>query len=167
MLNFILQNSIWIYSNTVYDSSKGFFQCHTKFLNIFLEIYLIANMALLQIFKKPELAKDKGYAWLILFFSFLSHFAHIGFLSGTAGNLTIAHQKVFNIDLQKGSLLGTIHIGVLLLFGPIASVLIKKFGCRATQILGGACILIGIALSALSRQMWHAVILYSVLAGTL
>jgi len=74
-------------------------------------------MALLQIFKKPELAKDKGYAWLILFFSFLSHFAHIGFLSGTAGNLTIAHQKVFNIDLQKGSLLGTIHIGVLLLFG--------------------------------------------------
>jgi len=51
--------------------------------------------------------------------------------------------------------------------GPIASVLIKKFGCRATQIFGGACVLVGIALSALSRQLWHAVILYSVLAGTL
>jgi len=74
-------------------------------------------MALLQIFKKPQLAKDKGYAWVILFFSFLSHFTHLGFSYGTAGNLTIAHQKVFNIDLQKGSLLGTIHVGVLMLFG--------------------------------------------------
>jgi len=74
-------------------------------------------MALLQIIRKPQLAKDKGYAWVILFFSFLSHFAHLGFSFSTAGNLTIAHQKVFNIDLQKGSLLGTIHIGVLLLFG--------------------------------------------------
>jgi len=46
-------------------------------------------------------------------------------------------------------------------------VLIKKFGCRGTQVFGGACILAGIALSALSRQLWHAVILYSVLAGHL
>jgi len=75
-------------------------------------------MTILKIFKKSQInAKDRGYAWVILFFSFLSHFAHLGFSYGTAGNLTIAHQKVFNIDLQKGSLLGTIHIGLLLLLG--------------------------------------------------
>ncbi|KAF6035455.1 hypothetical protein EB796_006238 [Bugula neritina] len=83
-------------------------------------------MALLQIFKKPQLAKDKGYAWVILFFSFLSHFTHLGFSYGTAGNLTIAHQKVFNIDLQKGSLLGTIHVGVLMLFGESYSFCVDK-----------------------------------------
>jgi len=51
------------------------------------------------------------------------------------------------------------------LLGPLASVMIKKFGCRVTQITGETCILLGFALSILSRHLWHAVALYSVLAG--
>jgi len=66
---------------------------------------------------KPNLQKDKGYAWVISVASFLSHFSHIGFSYGIAGNLTIAHQQFFNINLQKGSLAGSIHFGALLLLG--------------------------------------------------
>ena len=69
---------------------------------------------------KPNSQKDKGYAWFISVASFLSNFTHTGFSYGIAGNLTIAHQQFFNIDLQKGSLLGTIHVGVLMLFGEFA-----------------------------------------------
>jgi len=68
-------------------------------------------------FEGPKFEKDKGYAWVILFFSFLSHFVHIGFSFGTAGNLTIARQEFFKVNLQKGSLIGSVYLGVLFLFG--------------------------------------------------
>ncbi|KAF6022457.1 hypothetical protein EB796_019241 [Bugula neritina] len=67
--------------------------------------------------RRPKLTKDSGYSWIIAFTSCLSHFAHMGFTFGTAGNLTIAHQEFFKVDLQQGSLIGTLHAGVIFLFG--------------------------------------------------
>jgi len=64
-----------------------------------------------------EKTKDKGYAWIIVLTSFLSHFANVGFSFGIAGNLTIIYQEFFKVDLQLGSLVGSVHIGVLFLFG--------------------------------------------------
>ena len=49
--------------------------------------------------------------------------------------------------------------------GPVASVLVKKLGCRITEIAGGVCLIIGIGVSSLSSEAWHAYILLSVLAG--
>jgi len=66
---------------------------------------------------KPKFEKDKGYAWVIGIASFLSHFTHYGLSYGVVGNLTIAYQQFFNIDLQKGSLPGSIHFGCLLMLG--------------------------------------------------
>jgi len=66
---------------------------------------------------KPNSQKDKGYAWFISVASFLLNFTHTGFTFGIAGNLTIAHQQFFNINLQNGSLAGSIHFGALLMFG--------------------------------------------------
>ncbi|KAF6020216.1 hypothetical protein EB796_021457 [Bugula neritina] len=117
------------------------------------------------VIRGPKLSKDKGYSWVIVFTSFLSHFANIGFSFGTAGNLTMAHQDYFNVDLQIGSFIGTAHISVLLLFGPIASVLVKKLGCRLTEFFGGSLLLLGVGLSMLSKDLWHAIVFYSVLAG--
>ena len=66
-----------------------------------------------KIYKGPSLRKDKGFAWVILMMSFLSHGVHLGFSFGIVGNLTIAHQKFFNIDLETSSLMGSVHIGLL------------------------------------------------------
>jgi len=74
--------------------------------------------------KSSKLTKDKGYSWVIVFGSLLSHFAHVGFTFGTAGNLTIAHQEFFKVDLQQGSLIGTVHVGVLFIFGERISITI-------------------------------------------
>jgi len=49
--------------------------------------------------------------------------------------------------------------------GPVASVLVTKLGCRFTEIFGGALLLLGVGLSVLSRDLWHAIVLYSVVAG--
>jgi len=78
---------------------------------------LLLTLVAMAIIKGPKLTKDKGYSWVIVITSFLSHFAHIGFSFGIAGNLTIVHQDFFKVDLQQGSLIGTVHIGVLFLFG--------------------------------------------------
>jgi len=63
--------------------------------------------------------KDGGYSWVVMVTSCLSHFSHIGFSLGVAGNLTIAHQEFFNVDLQQGSLIGTIHIGLVYMLGMV------------------------------------------------
>jgi len=49
--------------------------------------------------------------------------------------------------------------------GPIASVLVKKLGCRLTEFFGGSLLLLGVGLSMLSKDLWHAIVFYSVLAG--
>jgi len=67
--------------------------------------------------KKPQLIKDKGYAWIVLLLTSLSQFVHLGFSFGVVGNMTIVHQRVFSIDLRYSSVIGSVHIGTLMLFG--------------------------------------------------
>ena len=65
----------------------------------------------------PTYAKDKGYAWVVLVLSFISHTIHIGFTYAVVGNLTIAHKNFFGISLQESSFIGSMHITVLCVFG--------------------------------------------------
>ncbi|KAF6039471.1 Mct1 [Bugula neritina] len=109
--------------------------------------------------------KDRGYAWWILFMSFLSHVCNRGFSYGILGNMTIAHQKFFNIGLQESGIIGSLHVATIFLFAPLASIMVKKLGCRTVEILGGCCLILGFGLSSLSTQSWHAFILFSLLAG--
>ncbi|XP_067950417.1 monocarboxylate transporter 12-like [Watersipora subatra] len=114
---------------------------------------------------RPTLRQDKGFAWFILAMSFLSHALHLGFTYAVIGNLTVIHQSLFGIDLQLSSFIGSVHAGVLFLFAPVASVLVKKLRCRATEILGGLCLILGIGLSYFSSQPWHAFLLFGLLGG--
>ncbi|KAF6024915.1 hypothetical protein EB796_016752 [Bugula neritina] len=126
--------------------------------------------------------KDRGYAWWILFMSFLSHVCNRGFSFGILGNMTIAHQKFFNIGLQESGIIGSLHVASIFIFGkflnsvflkswsiliaaPLASIMVKKLGCRTVEIFGGCCLILGFGLSSLSTQSWHAFMLFSLLAG--
>ena len=71
------------------------------------------------IWKGPKLTKDKGYVWVILLMSFLSHALHLGFTYAVLGNLTIAHKKFFGIELELSTLIGSLHGGVLYIFGKL------------------------------------------------
>lgn len=54
---------------------------------------------------------------------------------------------------------------VLVCLGPIASIMVNKLGCRISQMLGGTCVLLGLGLSSLSTESWHAFLLYGALSG--
>ena len=49
--------------------------------------------------------------------------------------------------------------------GPIASIILKKIGCRATQIIGGTLMVLGVGLASFATEAWHVYLLFSVLAG--
>jgi len=49
---------------------------------------------------------------------------------------------------------------------PVASILVKKAGCRMTQIFGGICLILGLSLLSLATKQWHAICLFGILAGT-
>jgi len=38
-------------------------------------------------------------------------------------------------------------------------------GCQLTELLGGFLLIAGVGLSAFSRDLWHAIVLYGFLAG--
>lgn len=61
--------------------------------------------------------KDQGLAWCILALSSLSHMAHIGFSFAVLGNLTIAHNKLFNTSLQETNNIGSVHHAVFFITG--------------------------------------------------
>ena len=55
--------------------------------------------------------------------------------------------------------------GIYILTGPLASVFVKAVKSRLSQLVGGGCVILGLGLSTLSTEPWHAYILYSVLVG--
>ena len=77
--------------------------------------------------KNTKLQKDRGYAWVILLMSLLSHSLHLGFSFAVLGNLTVAHRIHFGVDLQISSWIGTLHTGILFLFGKTFELIMIVF----------------------------------------
>ncbi|XP_067951283.1 monocarboxylate transporter 3-like [Watersipora subatra] len=115
--------------------------------------------------RRINLKKDKGYAWLVLAFAIITYGLHMGFGLAVVGNMTIAHQKLFDIGVEQAGLISTAHLASIFLFGPIASLFTKRFGCRAVSIFGGCCVIVGVGVSSFSTQPWHAFVLFGIVAG--
>lgn len=60
--------------------------------------------------------QDKGFVWVVLMTSFLSHFVHLGFSYALLGNLTTAHKVYYNITVQESSTIGSVHNGLFCIF---------------------------------------------------
>ena len=67
--------------------------------------------------RRPKPVKDKGYSWVIMIMVFLSQSLTVGFVLAVVGNLTVAHQKFFNIGLIESSRISSVHTGLFFLFG--------------------------------------------------
>ncbi|XP_067951169.1 monocarboxylate transporter 3-like [Watersipora subatra] len=117
------------------------------------------------VYKSPTYKRDKGYAWFVLLMSSLSSSMHFGFTTAILGNLTLVHQSYFGVGLQLSSLIGTLHLAVIFFFGPVASVLVKKLGCRVTQVCGGIFAVLGVGLTFFAVKPWHAIVFFSILSS--
>ena len=66
---------------------------------------------------QPKLVKDKGYAWFIIFMSFLAHLSHAGFGFGVVGIMTTANKDHFEIPIAVSTSISSVFIGMLMALG--------------------------------------------------
>ncbi|XP_014681780.1 PREDICTED: monocarboxylate transporter 3-like [Priapulus caudatus] len=108
--------------------------------------------------------QDGGWAWMVLFSTFLGHVIHVG-MSFTFGVYFVVLRDVFGSSASLTSWVGSLNTGLLFGTGPLASVFLNKFGCRFTIILGGLIATTGMVASYFATNVYHLIITFGITAG--
>lgn len=110
-------------------------------------------------------AVDRGYAWCVLVASCVLQLFGIGFSIGSVGVMLVSFSTAFpTAGLAQTAWIGSLR-SLQFLASPVAVLLLKRFGCRTTTIVGALVSATGIALSASSTEVWHAYLTFGVLGG--
>lgn len=63
------------------------------------------------------------------------------------------------------ALVGSLAMCFTFLFGPVAGIMVQRFGCRVTTIVGGLCCSVGLFCSSLPNNMYILFVSYSLVHG--
>lgn len=88
------------------------------------------------------IAPDGGYGWVIVLASFLISFIVDGIVFSYGIFLTVL-RKELNATLTQITTIPSVMLGVYLLFGPVISALVNRFGFRWVGFTGGVIASIG------------------------
>lgn len=88
------------------------------------------------------IAPDGGYGWVVLVASFLCSFLIDGVLFSYGNFMTVLQQDL-NVSLTEISMIPSVSMGVYLMFGPLFSALVNRFGFRPVAFCGGVIASIG------------------------
>lgn len=107
---------------------------------------------------------DGGYGWVIVFASFMLNM----FVDGVGYSFGFFLKELtqeYDTTASKAALVGALLPGTTMLVGPLVSVIVNKFGCRITSIVG--CVIAGIAmgLSTVCPNINLLLIVYGILGG--
>ncbi|KAM4598611.1 monocarboxylate transporter 6 isoform 2-T2 [Polymixia lowei] len=97
-------------------------------------------------------APDGGWGWIVLVATILVLALTLAFPS-CIGIFYTDLQTEFNTSNTETSWVPAIMVAVLHAGGPLCSVLVERFGCRATVMVGGVLSGLGMAVSALARTI--------------
>lgn len=78
---------------------------------------------------------DGGWGWMVVFASFMIHVLADGF-TYTFGIYFVQLVQYYNASAAATSWIASILVGVTLGSGPVAGMLVNKFGCRSVTITG-------------------------------
>uniref|UniRef100_A0A1A8F588 Solute carrier family 16, member 5 (Monocarboxylic acid transporter 6) n=2 Tax=Nothobranchius korthausae TaxID=1143690 RepID=A0A1A8F588_9TELE len=109
-------------------------------------------------------APDGGWGWVVLVATILVLAMTLGFPS-CVGIFYTDLQNEFQATNSETSWVPSIMTSVLHAGGPFCSVLVDKFGCRATVMLGGVLSGVGMAASSFTRSMTELYITAGVITG--
>ncbi|XP_006869740.1 PREDICTED: monocarboxylate transporter 6 [Chrysochloris asiatica] len=99
------------------------------------------------------LEREEGsWAWAVLLASLLSQGLTLGFPTCT-GIFFTELQRDFQASNSETSWFPSIQTAVLHAGGPLCSILVGRFGCRSTVMLGGVLACLGMVTSAFSRTL--------------
>lgn len=114
--------------------------------------------------KRYPVIPDGGYGWVITFASFMCHFIADG-IAFTFGVIYTELLVEFEASKSATSWIGSLFVGVPLIFAPVAGLFTNKYGCRVTTIIGGIISSAGLLMSSYARTVEVMSITYGVIAG--
>ncbi|XP_046370777.2 monocarboxylate transporter 5-like isoform X1 [Haliotis rufescens] len=107
---------------------------------------------------------DGGFAWVVLFAIFCV-MVLLGIMQYSAGVLNTAILEEIDNDLSKTSWVGSTMLGTLTLTGPVAGLITKALGYRASCFAGGILMLIGFTAASFVNDVTGLILTFGVIAG--
>lgn len=107
---------------------------------------------------------DGGWGWIVVAASFMCNFIDFG-IASSFGVLLEQLVEYFDSDRSTVSWIGSLMIGMRCLSGPIASMLVRKFGTRAVIISGAIISSISLFLSTISTNVFVLMFTYGIIGG--
>jgi len=95
---------------------------------------------------------DGGWGWFVVFASFMIHVLADG-ITYTQGIYVVDLKLAFNEGSAAVSWISSILVGVTLGSGPIASILVNRYGCRVVTAVGAVLAAFGLAISAAANSL--------------
>ncbi|XP_028650492.1 monocarboxylate transporter 14-like [Erpetoichthys calabaricus] len=107
---------------------------------------------------------DGGWAWMIVFASFIIHVLIMG-SQMALGILYVEWLDEFKESRGLTAWIGSLAIGITLIVGPIIGLFVNTCGCRKTTIIGGLVTALGWTVSAYATNVYYLFISFGVTAG--
>ncbi|KAK3104505.1 hypothetical protein FSP39_003657 [Pinctada imbricata] len=107
---------------------------------------------------------DKGWAWVVMMGSFGAHLNH-GFFGYAIGILNFALLERFQDDVGKTAWASGIFLGLFSMSGPVTGIVINRWSCRISMMIGSVLMTIGFVLTAFVDKLDYVIITYGVISG--
>ncbi|XP_072033382.1 uncharacterized protein [Amphiura filiformis] len=108
---------------------------------------------------------DGRWAWVVMIAALLTHILTFGAAYASVGALYVEFLKDFGQSESATALTGSILLGTMLCAGPLASILVGRFGARMVAVSGGVFASSGLILSALAKGLIHLYFTFGFLTG--
>lgn len=107
---------------------------------------------------------DGGWAWVVLFSSFMCLLLTCGALY-SVGVFNVAFLETFGANSAMTSWVGSVLIGLLALLGPVSSYITNRYGWRICVVAGGAIAGVGTVAGAWSSNIHHMFVCFGIISG--
>ncbi|XP_071948298.1 monocarboxylate transporter 12-like [Antedon mediterranea] len=108
---------------------------------------------------------DKGWAWVVMVASLLTHIFTFGMAYSSVGVFYTEFLRVFGKSKSATAWVGSILLGTMLCSGPVASVMVGRWGPRHVTLIGATFAAAGMMLSSLATGLPFLYLTYGVLTG--
>ncbi|XP_060565303.1 monocarboxylate transporter 13-like isoform X2 [Ruditapes philippinarum] len=112
-----------------------------------------------------DAAVDSRWSWVVAMAAFLAHLITHGIVY-SFGILFLTLQENFKGTKAELSWIPSLTTGCLYLIGPVASILINRYGCRTVTILGAILGCIGYLTSIFVQQLFVLYFTLGIVAGS-
>ncbi|XP_045201696.2 monocarboxylate transporter 13-like [Mercenaria mercenaria] len=114
--------------------------------------------------EEKEFHQDSSWSWVVAMAAFVAHLITHGIVY-SFGILFLTLEDNFNGTKAELSWIPSLTTGTLYLIGPVASIMINRYGCRAVSVVGSILGFLGYLASIFVRHLYMLYITMGIVAG--